>query len=293
MIKSMTGYGRREEVWKHGAAAVEVRAVNHRFCEIVARLPKTWLSLEESVKRAIQRRVLRGRIEVAVSLQDQRAGLKTLSLDRSLAKQYYRAFRELKQQLGLPGSVDLSMLAGTRDIIAVTEQPPRQDRRLQRTILRLLAGALSDLEAMRRREGKALSQDIKKRLRTIAGAKVQVERLTPRVLQDSQDRMRARVEKLLGADRPDLGRLNQEFAIYAERSDVTEELVRLGSHLAQFELALRSREAVGRTLDFLLQEMGREVNTIGSKANDAHISMHVVKIKGELEKIREQVQNIE
>ncbi len=146
---------------------------------------------------------------------------------------------------------------------------------------------------MRRREGRALDRDIRMRLRDIASSARKIEQRIPQALKDYHVRMKARVDALLGDRSADLDRLNQELAFYADRCDVTEELIRLGSHVTQFTSTLASRESVGRTLDFLLQEMGREVNTMGSKANDAEISAHVVKIKGELEKIREQVQNIE
>ncbi len=293
MMKSMTGYGRREGTWKGGAVTLELRAVNHRYCEMVVRLPKMLSSLEDGIKRAVLRRILRGRVEASVALQGQPEGVKTLSLDRPLAKQYYRAFRELQRQLGVPGAVDLAMLAGSRELITVTERPLGEDRQLTRTVLRLVGGALSDLEAMRRREGAALARDIKKRLRIIAAARAQIERRMPVVVREYFSRMKARVEKLVGEGKADDTRLNHELASYADRCDVTEELTRIRSHLAQFDLAFKSREPVGRMLDFLLQEMGREVNTLGSKANDAEISLSVVRMKGELEKIREQVQNIE
>ncbi len=293
MMKSMTGYGRREGTWKGGAVTLELRAVNHRYCEMVVRLPKMLSSLEDGIKRAVLRRILRGRVEVSIALQGQPEGVKTLSLDRPLAKQYYRAFRELQRQLGVPGAVDLAMLAGSRELITVTERPLGEDRQLTRMVLRLVGGALSDLEAMRRREGAALARDIKKRLRIIAAARAQIERRMPVVVREYFSRMKARVEKLVGEGKADDTRLNHELASYADRCDVTEELTRIRSHLAQFDLAFKSREPVGRMLDFLLQEMGREVNTLGSKANDAEISLSVVRMKGELEKIREQVQNIE
>ncbi len=289
----MTGYGRREGAWRAGSLAVELRAVNHRFCEVVVRLPKSLSSMEDALKRTVLRRVLRGRVEASVSFQGQREGAKTLSLDRSLAKQYHRALRDLQRHLGVKGTIDLAMLAGARDLISVTEQPLVEDRDIQRTLLRLTGGALSDLDAMRRKEGGVLSQDIKQRLQVIGRNRTLIQRRVPVVVQAYFSRMKSRIEQLLGENKADLSRLNQELAQYAERCDVTEEVVRLGSHLAQFDEALKGRDTVGRTLDFLLQEMGREVNTIGSKANDAQITGLVVKIKGELEKIREQVQNVE
>ncbi|MGH7251223.1 MAG: YicC/YloC family endoribonuclease [Nitrospiraceae bacterium] len=292
MITSMTGYGRREAVWRGGSVAVELRSVNHRFCEVVIRLPRALSSLEDDFKRRIQRRCTRGRIELAVSLHGGKDSGRTISLDRSLAKQYHRLLGDLKQELRLGGTIDVALLAGFRDIVSVSDQPV-VDRRMTGIVRRLVAGALADLDAMRRREGAALARDAKSRLQVIRQAAAGIATRTPLVVQEYFDRMKARVEKLVGSGQADPGRLHQEIALYADRCDVTEELTRLESHLAQFTAALNGGGPVGRTLDFLLQEMGREVNTIGSKANDAEISTHVVQIKGELEKIREQVQNIE
>lgn len=292
MIRSMTGYGRRETAWSGRSLSVEVRSVNHRFCEIVVRLPRSLAGLEEDLKKTVQRRCQRGRIELTVSLSGGMEGEKTLSLDRPLAKQYYRLLRELQQELRLRGEIDLPLFSGFRDIVAVSEQPLAPVR-LKQPVKRLLAGALADLDAMRRREGQALARDTKHRLLVIRKEAQAVTARAPLVAHGLFDRMKERVQKLVGASPVDQGRLSQELAQYADRCDVSEELTRLGSHLAQFDAVLTSHEPVGRTLDFLLQEMGREVNTIGSKANDAEMAVHVVRIKGELEKIREQVQNIE
>ena len=293
MMRSMTGYGRREAVWTGGLVAAELKSVNHRFCEVVVRLPKALSSLEDDLKRTIQRRCTRGRIELTVSLIGNREGEKSLSLDRALARQYHRLLRKLQRELHLSGTIDVALLAGLHDLVSVVERPV-EDRQVKQIVRRLVAGAVSDLDTMRRREGEALARDAKTRLQMIRDETSSISARAPLVVQEYFDRMKARIEKLVGADAPvDVGRLNQELAQYADRCDLTEELTRLGSHLTQFEVALKSRDPVGRTLDFLLQEMGREINTIGAKANDAAIAVHVVKIKGELEKIREQVQNIE
>lgn len=293
MIRSMTGYGRRESTTSAGTLVVEARAVNHRHCEIVVRAPKPFAGLEDRLRKLVARRVLRGRVDVSVSVQGQKNGAKSLALDRTLAKQYHRALRELQRELRLPGTIDLGMVASIRDIIAVTDQPATQDPRLERAVARLLSGALSDLDAMRAREGKALARDLTQRLRAIAETADAIERRAPLVVEEHFARMKARVEKLLEGGEADMPRLHQELAVYADRGDITEELTRLRSHLAQLDETMRRRGSIGRTLDFLLQEVGREVNTIGSKANDAQIATQVVEIKAELEKIREQVQNIE
>ena len=292
MIRSMTGYGRREARWQRGSVTVEVRAVNHRFLEVVTRLPRSLSDLEEPFKKAVQQRCLRGRVEVTVSLGGEKGGARTVSLDRALARQYHQALRELQKDLRIGGAIDIALLSGFRDIVVVADEPG-DGSRLGRLALRLLSGALGDADRMRRREGAALAKEIKDRLHSIRKAKRQIVERAPEVAREAFARMKARVEKLLGSEPPDVGRLNQELAIYADRYDITEELVRLESHMVQFDHALRRNGSVGKTLDFLLQEMGREANTIGSKAADAEIASQVVHIKAELEKIREQVQNVE
>lgn len=292
MIKSMTGYGRRESVQAGGTVVVEIRAVNHRHCEIVIRSPKGLSPKEDEMRKLIQGRCQRGRIELTVSFSGRGEGQKTVSLDRGLARQYYQVFRQLQRELRLEGPVDLALFAGFRELLTLSDQPA-DDQRLGQTAMRLLGGALGDLDKMRRREGQALARDTRKRMRMVRQTVQAIETRAPRSVQAHFDRMKARIETLAGSQQVDQGRLAQELALYADRCDVTEELTRLHSHLAQFDGALNSRVPVGRTLDFLLQEIGREVNTVGSKANDADIAADIVMLKSELEKVREQVQNIE
>ena len=292
MMISMTGYGRSEEAWSGGTVTAELRSVNHRFCEIVVRLPKVLSSLEEELKRMIQQRCARGRVELTVSISGGKDAGKQLSLDQALARQYHGLLRDLKKQLRLSGSIDVAMLAGYRDLITVSDRPLDEEGLLQ-TAKRVTVKALSILDQMRRREGAALTKDVMHRLNIVREEIGGVEQRAPHVAQEYFLRLKARVSKLAELPELDEGRLSQELALYADRCDVSEEVTRLDSHLSQFETTLQTEEPVGRALDFLLQEIGREVNTIGSKANDADIAMHVVRLKGELEKIREQVQNIE
>jgi uncharacterized protein (TIGR00255 family) len=292
MIKSMTGYGRREESWEGGTVTVEVRAVNHRFLEIVTRLPRSLVPLEDQFRRLVQTQCSRGRFELTVTLSGDRDGEKTLSLNRRVARQYHKLLKDLQRELRLGGNIDLALFAGFRDIIETSDRPLAAGP-LKQQVVKLLKGALTDLEAMRRREGLALERDLIDRLHGISQEVDAIATRAPLVVQEYFERMKARVERLMGPEQVERGRLNQELAVYADRCDLTEEVTRLRSHLEQFTAGVKGRKPVGRTLDFLLQEMGREVNTIGSKANDSEISQRAVTIKGELEKIREQVQNIE
>ena len=292
MIRSMTGFGRRQAPWQDGSVTVEMRSVNHRFLEIACRLPRPLSPLEDSFKKAIQQRCTRGRIDITVTVQVGKGRAENVILDQSLAKQYHQALRTLKKSLKLSGSIDLALMAGLRDVLSVSDQPT-EDPKLAKIAQQLTVEALADLEGMRTREGKALAEDMSARIQTIRGHKTLVAARTPLLAQEIFDKMKGRVEKLLGSEIPDPSRLYQELAVYADRGDITEEIVRLDSHMIQFEQTLNRADSVGKTLDFLLQEIGREVNTIGSKANDAEIAGHVVQMKAELERIREQVQNVE
>lgn len=292
MIHSMTGFGRGQAAWQDGAVIVELRSVNHRFLEVTARLPRGLGHLEEWFKKAVQQRCFRGRVDVTVTVHGAKGGPREVVVDQSLAKQYHRALSSLKRSLKLGGSIDLAMVTGLREIVSLSEQPA-DDPKLARLVQRLLRRALDELEAMRAREGAALAEDMSARLATIKTVTRRVADRAPSLAQEAFGRMKDRVEKVLGAEAPDLPRLHQELAVYADRCDITEELVRLDSHMLQFGHSLKRRESVGKTLEFLLQEMGREVNTIGSKANHAEVAADVVLLKAEIEKLREQIQNVE
>ncbi|MBX7037744.1 MAG: YicC family protein [Nitrospira sp.] len=292
MIRSMTGYGKKDGTSQQATVTVEIRSVNHRFLEVAVRVPRSLAQLEDPIRKAVQQRCLRGRVDVSVSVQTAGGSLKTVHIDQVLAKQYHTALKKLQKTLGLRGGVDLSMVAGFRDIVSLTDEPVDTDH-LGKTLLRVLGGALTELEKMRKREGEALTKDLTLHLDAIRDAQSIVAKKAPDLAKIAFDRMKARIETLLQSEVPDPARLQQELAVYADRSDISEELVRLESHMVQFDQQLRSQESVGKTLEFLLQEMGREVNTIGSKANDAEIAALVVRMKAELEKLREQVQNVE
>ncbi|GJL50112.1 MAG: hypothetical protein NPIRA01_13390 [Nitrospirales bacterium] len=291
-MKSMTGFGKRETEWKGLAVGVELRSVNHRFCEVVSRIPRSMVGLEEELKQLIHKQCERGRIEFTVSLNISGNRQKSLVLDRSAARDYHQLLKELQRELGINGPIDIGLIAGLRDVFTVAEQS-FDGKDTQSVVRRLTKGALADLDKMRTREGKALHDDMATRLQKVRVALKTIARRVPSSVQEHFERMQKRVMKLLGDNPSNPDRLNQELATYADRCDITEELTRLESHLGQFQKSSKTKGAIGRRLDFLLQEMGREINTIGSKANDAKIALHVIDVKSELEKIREQVQNVE
>ena len=292
MIKSMTGYGRGE--WQEGErrVEVEVKSFNHRYLDISPHLPRRLNSLEAQVRNLIKQRVSRGRVEVSVQTDDSSLVEQKLELDTSLAQDYHLALKTLQQELGIPGEIRLETLANFRDIFTRKEVETDLEKEWASLQIALEAG-LRNLEQMRRDEGLALRGDFLGRLTAIGEMTREIEKKAPLALEASRDRLAQRVQELSRGIPVDEVRLAQEVAYLAERSDITEELVRIRSHLNQFREMLDDSEPAGRKLEFLLQEVNREANTIGSKASDAGIAQVAVGIKSELEKMREQVQNVE
>ena len=293
MIRSMTGYGRSEMSDAGRHFTIEVRSVNNRYIDIQVKAPREFSVLEQRIRKSVQDRFSRGRFDVYITRNGEKEGAGRLVVNETLAGQYVASLRDLKARFGLGGDVDLSFLAGFQDLFSLTEVKEDLEAVWQ-VLADGLTHALKGLDGMRAEEGRALARDISGRLETVDRLLAEIHELAPASVEAARKRMSDVLAKLLH-EQPDPVRLAQEIAILAERTDVTEELTRLGSHIRQFRalLADPSGEAVGRKLDFLLQEMGRETNTIASKAMDAQISLCVVNIKAELEKIREQVQNIE
>ncbi len=292
MLKSMTGFGKREGASQGLAIVAEVRSVNHRFREIVTRLPKGRLEREEELKALVARKCRRGRIELTVTYAQESAGGKLLTVDYPVARQYYQTLKRLQKDFKLGGQIDIGLFASFREIFRVADTS-LDETKVGRVVKRLVSGALVDLDRMRCTEGKALQVDITRRLTHILAMHRSIQRRLPRAVKGLQDRLQARVRELAGSPNGEEEKRTHEVAFLADRCDVSEELTRLQSHMAQFSEMVKQQEPVGRPLDFLLQEMGREVNTIGSKANDAEIAQSVIRLKSELEKIREQVQNVE
>ncbi len=297
MIRSMTGYGRAEGRHKGTPITAEVRSVNHRHSEVMAKLPRVLQAHEDRIRNLVQSHVARGRVDVTVNFSGERDPGRGLVLDRALARRYRALLKELQRELGLKGALDVALLAGFRDIIKPAELAA-EDPGAARAAEKVLKQALKALDRMRRHEGRTLERDLLARLQEIAGHLRTVRLRLPDIVQERQARLQERVNRLLensggGKDGGDQNRVAQEVALLADRSDVSEELTRLDSHLDQFRNFLRKSEPVGRSLDFLLQEMNREVNTIGSKVGDTAVTQEIVALKAEFEKIREQVQNVE
>ncbi|NLX91201.1 MAG: YicC family protein [Firmicutes bacterium] len=293
MIKSMTGYGRGWESRNGYSFTVEIKSVNHRHLDLVIRAPRELLPLEEKIRRKIHERLFRGRVEVFISLEISSELSKTVDVDADLARSYYLSLQKLENLFRL-GEKQFSALelAMFPDVLKVVKTSP--DLEQVAPLLDLaLDQAITELISQRAEEGSRLEKDILRRLTLLQKLVAQMRKKGPIVLEEYRNKLHSRLEEILGNQEFDKQRFFMEVALYAERSNIDEELVRLESHLNAFYSNLASGEAVGRKLDFLLQEMNREINTIASKSSDLEISRMVIDGKSEIEKIREQVQNIE
>lgn len=293
MIKSMTGYGRAETILKGKRTVTEIKSFNHRYLEVSLRLPPTLASLEMEIKKKIANVFSRGKIEVNIRMDYNGSPDKVTGFDLNipLLRSYYSLLCRIKQELNMKDEITLAMMAAFRDAFAA----PEEDNIA--AVWQLLEATLDEavvaLTVMREKEGDVLCRDLRDRVATVAQLLDVVGNRGTQALKAYQNRLRERIKELAGDIEIDESRLMQEIAIMAEKSDIMEEIVRLRSHIDQFNDMLQSNQAVGRKVDFLIQEMGREVNTIGSKSGDAEISRNVIEIKSELARIREQVQNIE
>ena len=296
MIRSMTGYGRGEVVVDGLRLAAEVRSVNHRFCELSARLPRTLGIYEQEARKIVQERSVRGKINLVVTWggegEDGKEPTGTLTLDESAADRYMELLRALQKKYALSGSVDVATLASLPNLFVWSEM--RRDPEFYLGLLReVVTAATEDMIRMKETEGKALRADLEARVEGIRSRVAQIRERAPLKVRESADKIHERIRVLLdGADIPE-ERLAQEVAMMVDRLDATEECVRLEAHCDHFKKLLDEEATPGRKLGFLLQEMNREINTIGSKSADVPIIEQVVDVKEELERIREQVQNIE
>lgn len=290
-MQSMTGYGRRQCCRDGREMTVEVKTVNHRFLDISCRLPRALSFAEDAVRRQLSRALRRGHVDVNVTYQNLRADAREVRVDEALALQYRDAFLRLHAAVGGKNDCGLSLIASQPDVLSVTVREEDQEE-VSSLLSDALEGALGDVSAMREREGAALREDLRAHLDQVARLREEIARLAPGVPLAYQERLRARLQEL-GIKELDEQRLAQETALMADRCAVDEELSRLLSHMDQMRGALDAQGEVGRRLDFLIQELNREVNTIGSKAADAEITRLVVAAKSEIEKLREQVQNVE
>ena len=292
MIRSMTGYGEASRGTPFGKIRVQIRSLNHRFLDLVLRLPPGFMALEPRFREVIKGCIRRGRVDLYLKIErNEGASPLRARVDWGLARSYLEGMRELKERFDLRGEVDLPLLLSFREVLSPEEEELGEEE-LWREILPVLEEALRRLDESRKREGEALREDLLERLKVIGGHLQGIEERAPFVVEEYRRRLSSKVKELLDGEL-DEGRLAQEVTLFASRADITEEVVRIRSHLEQFRERLGEGGPVGKALDFLIQEMVREANTIASKSSDLPITRHVLAIKEEVEKLREQVQNIE
>ncbi len=293
MIKSMTGYGRARETRNNRDITVEIRAVNNRYLDCVVKLPRLYAFAEDAVKQCVQQSVSRGKVDVFITVDASAAGVTKVTVNRDLAGEYAAALNELAEVCGPTAyKVTPEVLARFPDVLTVTKSDEDLDT-IRADLCAVLEEALSAFRAMREVEGAKLAEDIGSRLTTIETLTGQVEARSPETVAEYRRKLTARMQEVLQNASIDPQRILTEAAIYADKVAVDEETVRLRSHVAQFRTMLETGEPIGRKMDFLIQEINREANTIGSKCSNVSIAQMVVNLKAEVEKIREQVQNVE
>ena len=265
---------------------VEVRSLNHKYLDVSVRMPSFLMEQEIPIRKLMKEAFERGKIDVSVSLADKRQ--KKVKVNTDLATEMYKAFMELQKELALPGSLDIGFFSGYRELLLTEESENNTD-----ALFKAVKEAVSRVEGMRKNEGTALEKELRQRLETVAGKRESIEAASKNMIQSYKEKLSKRIAELIQNAPPDETRMAQEVAFIAQKGDISEELARLGSHVRQFGTFLSSDASVGRRLDFLCQEINREVNTIAAKVDDVDIINLTLDMKSELEKLREQVQNIQ
>ncbi len=294
MVKSMTGYGRARETRNGRDITVEVRSVNNRYLDCTVKMPRSFIFAEDAIKALVQKYASRGKVDVFITVESQGADETVVAVNEPLAKHYIDALSRLRQLGGdvLGGEISVSELARLPDVLTVTKGEADLET-ISADLCAVLGQALAAYTAMRETEGRKLAEDIQRRLDTIGAITRLIEERSPQTVAEYRQKLMARMQEVLQSASIDESRILTEAAIFADKVAVDEETVRLRSHLSQLREMLQSGVPVGRKLDFLIQEINREANTIGSKCSDLQIARDVVDLKAEIEKIREQVQNIE
>ena len=292
MVKSMTGYGRARQTLHGRDITVEVRSVNNRYLDCTVKVPRTYFFAEDAVKSRVQKAVSRGKVDVFITIDATAADETVVAVNEPLARGYYEALTKIRDMFSLEGELTAAVLAKFPDVLTVTKAEEDLES-VAGDICAVLDEALEAYNAMRAVEGEKLCEDIAGRVATIETVVGKVEERSPQKVAAYREKLTARMQEVLQSTTIDESRILTEAAIFADKIAVDEETVRLRSHIAQLRAMLKSDQPVGRKLDFLIQEVNRECNTIGSKCNDLTIAQDVVNMKAEVEKIREQVQNIE
>lgn len=292
MIKSMTGFGRAQAKFRGGKITAEIKTVNHKFFDLSAKLPENMAPLEEKVKDLIQKRVKRGKIILNLFYDGSAWKDETININKALARRYHAAMWELKKHLGMKDDIKMAEIMAMPGVINYNTSE-NDYARVWPSVKRAVDGALRALMADREKEGRSLYHDLQKRVGNIKKMVSVIKNSTHLNIEEYRKKFADKIKDLTNGREIDMGRLEVEVAIYAKNSDISEEITRLGSHLVNFEKTIMTDGEAGKKLDFIAQELHREINTVGSKASDYRISKNVIEVKSEIEKIREQVKNLE
>ncbi|GGF11492.1 hypothetical protein GCM10010954_07630 [Halobacillus andaensis] len=293
MIRSMTGYGRQSLQWEKVKGTVEIRSVNHRFFDFSPKVPRSILFMEDALKKKVGESIKRGHIDLFLTLEGEGLTTHQLQVDEDLVRQYKEQLQILKNKYELTGEITIDMVTKLDHVFTISETT-EYDQSLTSSIEKSVDDALADLVTMRESEGGKLKADLLIRLCSLKEIVSEIELRREVVIREYKEKIRKRIEEYTkSAFTEDDHRVRQEVALLAEKGDITEEVTRIYSHIDQFQKTLQEGGVVGRTLDFIVQEFHREINTIGSKSNDSKLSNQVVKMKSEIEKMKEQIQNIE
>lgn len=291
MIKSMTGYGRAKLSKDDREYQIEIKSVNHRYLDISVRIPKQFSYLEETIKKEIAKKVKRGKIDVFVTFENNSLEGKEIKINTELAKAYIDELKKLAEKENILSDIQVTEISKYPDVLNI--QSSQDDEKITEEVLETITIATDNLVQMRETEGNKISEDLLKRLNIINKKVEEIAKLSTGLIEEYVVKLEERIKEILKNQEIDKTRLAQEVVIYADKCSIEEEVTRLNSHISQFKNLLNSNEAIGKKLDFIIQEMNRETNTIGSKANNLEITNGVIDIKTEIENIREQVQNIE
>lgn len=292
MMLSMTGYGRGIKATPNYSVAIDIKSINHRYLEMYFKIPRIYSFLEDKLRRDLATKISRGKIEVIVTIEKFLSEEILVKLNRPLLTSYFKAIDELTSEFPVQGGLDLTTILNLPDVMQPV-QPAEDQEQLEALAGEVFCEAINNLLQMRRSEGGQLAEDLQEKIEILKRFRNQLAEFSPEMVTEYRARLVKRIQELTDGIDIDPNRLAAEVAIFADKSDINEELVRIESHLQQFKNTLDGNEPVGRKLDFIVQELNREINTIGSKGNDLKVSQIVIQFKSELEKIREQIQNIE
>ncbi len=291
MIKSMTGYGKANLSEDAREYQVEIKSVNHRYLDISVKMPRVISYLEEEVKKEIASKVKRGKIDVFITFENNSTQGKEIKINTEIAKIYIDELKKLAKQENILANIEVTEISKFPDVLSIKNE--QEDETIKNELLETVSQATIKLVQMRTNEGSKIAEDLSRRIKTIQEKVKDISSLSTRLIEEYVVKLEGRIKEILKNQEVDEARLAQEVVIYADKCSIEEEVTRLKSHISQFEKLLNSEEAIGKKLDFLIQEMNRETNTIGSKANNLEITNGVIDIKTQLENIREQIQNIE